>query len=84
MYRRTITFACALIAAVALAGCASSPLGAGAVTLIDGDKGLGDQIAALALVGDDQSALGTPVGVADSVEVFQALVAIDQRDGASA
>ena len=39
MYRRTITTACALLAAFGLAGCANSPLGQGAVTLIDGDKG---------------------------------------------
>ena len=40
MYRRTIAIACSLLAAWVLTGCASSPLGAGAVTLIDGDKGL--------------------------------------------
>lgn len=41
MYRRTLTTACALLAAFGLAGCANSPLGQGAVTLIDGDKGKG-------------------------------------------
>ena len=40
MYRRTIAITSGLLAAWVLTGCASSPLGAGAVTLIDGDKGL--------------------------------------------
>ena len=40
MYRRTIAITSGLLAVWVLTGCASSPLGQGAVTLIDGDKGL--------------------------------------------
>src|SRR5499426_4595358 len=40
---------------------------------------LRDEVAALALVGDDRAPFGSPVGVADPVPVLEARAAVDQR-----
>src|SRR5438552_13332051 len=39
---------------------------------------LRDEISALATVGDDRAVLGSPVGVADGIEIFQSRCAVDE------